>query len=302
MMQRHSVFSIIAAALVLFSVHVAHAGTLMSDRVAVEVGVMAQVNKDLALPYNPGEALADRHCLDGRPAKDFQGDLVEYWVNLECSYCGIREPLQAQRAAPDMCIVVRHIPTDQYGESLKKALSYEALKKFSPNAANLFWDKVLPQTALGIPVPYEASLMLAFQEAAIAPEAFGEALKQFSANAANLFWDKVLPQTALGIPTPYEASLLLAFQEAAITPEAFGDALSTGAADVVNEDILAGYGRIASTPTYILAGIRFPSCDFTATQLRAALAIAKQARAGDQAAQEKIVTIITNGQLDEKML
>ena len=253
MMQRHSPLSMIAAALVLFSLHVAHAGTPMSDRVAVEVGVKAQVNKDLALPYNPGEALADRQCLDGRPAKDFQGDLVEYWVNLECSYCGIREPLQAQRAAPDMCIVVRHIPTDQYGESLKKALSYEALK-------------------------------------------------QFSSNAANLFWDKVLPQTALGIPTPYEASLLLAFQEAAITPEAFGEALNKGAADVVNEDILAGYGRIASTPTYILAGIRFPSCDFTATQLREALAIAKQARAGDQAAQEKIVTIITNGQLDEKML
>ena len=253
MMQRHSALSMIAAALIVLSSYVAHAGTPMSDRVAVEVGVKAQVNKDLALPYTPGEALADRQCLDGRPAKDFQGDLVEYWVNLECSYCGIREPLQAQRAAPDMCIVVRHIPTDQYGESLKKALSYEALK-------------------------------------------------QFSANAANLFWDKVLPQTALGIPTPYEASLLLAFQEAAITPEAFGEALSTGAADVVNEDILAGYGRIPSTPTYILAGIRFPSCDFTATQLREALAIAKLARAGDQAAQEKIVTIITNGQLDEKIL
>ena len=231
----------------------AHAGTPMSDRVAVEAKVRADVGKDLALPYNPGEALADRHCLDGRPVKDFDGDLVEYWVNLECSYCGIREPLQAQRANSGMCIVVRHRPSDQYGESLKKALSYEALK-------------------------------------------------QFSANAANLFWDKVLPQTALGIPTPYEASLLLAFQEAAITPEAFGEALSKGAAGVVNEDILAGYGRIPSTPTYVLAGIRFPSCDFTATQLREALAIAKQARAGDQAAQEKIVNIITNGQLDEKML
>ena len=253
MMQRHSALSMIAAALVLFSLHVAHAGTPMSDRVAVEVGVRAQVNKDLALPYTPGEALADRQCLDGRPAKDFQGDLVEYWVNLECSYCGIREPLQAQRAAPDMCIVVRHIPTDQYGESLKKALSYEALK-------------------------------------------------QFSSNAANLFWDKVLPQTALGIPTPYEASLLLAFQEAAITPEAFGEALSKGAAEVVNEDILAGYGRITSTPTYILAGIRFPSCDFTAMQLREAFAIAKQARAGDHAAVERVITIITNGQLSEKML
>ena len=252
-MQRHNIFSMIATALVLLSVHVAHAGTPMMDRVAVEAKVRAEVGKDLVLPYNPGETLTDRHCLDGQAVKDVQGDLVEYWVNLECPYCGVREPLQAQRANSGMCIVVRHRPSDQYGESLKKALSYEALKHFSANAANLFWDKVLPQTALGIPVPYEASLMLAFQEAAIAPEAFGEAL-------------------------------------------------SKGAADVVNEDILAGYGRIASTPTYILAGIRFPSCDFTATQLREALAIAKQARAGDQAAQEKIVTIITNGQLDEKML
>ena len=253
MMQRHSALSMIAAALVLFSLHVAHAGTPMSDRVAVEVGVKAQVNKDLALPYTPGEALADRQCLDGRPAKDFQGDLVEYWVNLECSYCGIREPLQAQRAAQDMCIVVRHIPTDQYGESLKKALSYEALKKFSVNAANLFWDKVLPQTSLGI-------------------------------------------------PTPYEASLLLAFQEAAIPAEAFGEVLSKDAAGIINEDILAGLGRITSTPTYILAGIRFPSCDFTAVQLREALGIAKKAREGDKTALEEVISIITKGQLNEKML
>ena len=122
---------------------------------------------------------------------------------------------QHEDSGNTMCIVVRHIPTDQYGESLKKALSYEALK-------------------------------------------------QFSANAANLFWDKVLPQTSLGIPTPYEASLLLAFQEATIPAEAFGEALSKDAASIVNADILAGYGRITSTPTYILAGIRFPSCDFTA--------------------------------------
>ncbi|WP_179981462.1 hypothetical protein [Desulfovibrio sp. 86] len=225
----------------------------MSDRVAVEAKVRAEVGKDLALPYNPFETLADRQCLDGRSAKDFQGDLVEYWVNLECSYCGIREPLQAQRAVPDMCIVVRHIPTDQYGESLKKALSYEALKKFSANAANLFWDKVLPQTALGIPVPYEASLLLAFQEAAIPAESFGEAL-------------------------------------------------ADSATTIVNEDILAGYGRISITPTYVLAGIRFPSCDFTAGQLREALSIARKAREGDTAARDKVITIITNAQLNEKML
>ena len=112
----------------------------------------------------------------------------------------------------------------------------------------------------------------------------------------------MLPQTSLGIPTPYEASLLLAFQEAAISAEAFGEALSKEATDIVNADILAGFGRITSTPTYILAGIRFPSCDFTATQLREALGIAKQAREGDKAALEKAITIITNGQLNEKML
>jgi hypothetical protein len=231
----------------------AFAGTPMSDRVAVAAKVRAEVSKDLTVPYNPGEVLTDRQCLDGRPVKDFQGDLVEYWVNLECSYCGIREPLQAQRAAQDMCIVVRHIPTDQYGESLKKALSYEALKKFSVNAANLFWDKVLPQTALGI-------------------------------------------------PTPYETSLLLAFQEAAIPAEAFGEVLSKDAVSIINEDILAGLGRITSTPTYILAGIRFPSCDFTAAQLGEALGIAKKAREGDKAALEAVISIITKGQLNEKML
>ena len=252
-MQRNAMIVALAMLAILMANAPAHAGTPMSDRVSVAAKVRAEVNKDLAQPYNPAQALADRQCLDGRPVKDFQGDLVEYWVNLECSYCGVREPLQAQRANSDMCIVVRHIPTDQYGESLKKALSYEALK-------------------------------------------------QFSANAANLFWDKVLPQTSLGIPTPYEASLLLAFQEATIPAEAFGEALSKDAASIVNADMLAGYGRITSTPTYILAGIRFPSCDFTAMQLREAFAIAKQARAGDHAAVERVITIITNGQLSEKML
>lgn len=250
----HNSLIMTVAVLLALSAHTpAHAGTPLTDRVAVEAGVRAEVSKDLALPYGPGEALTDRLCLDGRAVKDVQGDLVEYWVNLECGYCGVREPLQAQRASPDMCIVVRHIPTDQYGESLKKALSYEALKKFSVNAANLFWDKVLPQSSLGI-------------------------------------------------PTPYEASLMLAFQEAAIPADAFGEALSNEAANIVNQDILAGYGRIASTPTYILAGIRFPACDFTAQQLRDALKLAKEARSGDTTARDKIISIITNGLMNEKLL
>ena len=82
-------------------------------------------------------------------------------------YCGIQEPLQAQRDNPGLCIVVRHIPSDEYGESLKKALSYEALRTFSANAAHRFWDSV----------PYEAALQTAIQEAAIAPEAFADALQ-----------------------------------------------------------------------------------------------------------------------------
>ncbi len=155
----------------------AHAGTPMSDRIAVEAGVKTEITKDLASPYSPHESLSGRTCLDGRPVDGFQGDIVELWSNLECPYCGIQEPLQAQRDNPDLCIVVRHIPSDEYGESLKKALSYEALRTFSANAAHRFWDSVLPKTSLGIPVPYEAALQSALLEAAIAPEAFADALQ-----------------------------------------------------------------------------------------------------------------------------
>ena len=149
----------------------------MSDRVAVDAGVKAEIAKDLASPYSPHESLSGRTCLDGRPVDGFQGDIVELWSNLECPFCGIQEPLQAQRDNPGLCIVVRHIPSDEYGESLKKALSYEALKTFSVNAAHRFWDAVLPKTSLGIPVPYEAALQTAIQEAAIAPDAFADALQ-----------------------------------------------------------------------------------------------------------------------------
>lgn len=159
-------------------IHSAHAGTLMSDRVAVEAGIKTEIAKDLASPYSPHESLAGRTCLDGRSVEGFQGDIVELWANLECPYCGIQEPLQAQRENPGLCIVVRHIPSDEYGESLKKALSYKALHGFSVNAAHRFWDAVLPKTSLGIPVPYEAALQTAMQEAAIAPESFAEALQK----------------------------------------------------------------------------------------------------------------------------
>ena len=229
------------------------AGTPISDRIATEAGVRAEAAKDLALAYVLPNDLTDRTCLNGKPVRGFEGDVVEYWANLECPYCGIREVVQAEKANPNLCIVVRHIPSSEYGESLKKALSYEALKKFSANAANMFWDKVVPDTSLGIAAPYEGALLQAAQEAAIAPEALGEALAK-------------------------EATAL------------------------VNEDILAAQGRIRTTPTFILAGIRFPACDFTATELATALGLAKEARQGNADALEKIVRITTNGQLNEQKL
>ena len=65
-----------------------------TDRAEVETRVRADVLKDLETPWQP-ESLAGRSCLDGRPVADFSGDVVEYRVNLECSYCGIVEPIQA---------------------------------------------------------------------------------------------------------------------------------------------------------------------------------------------------------------
>ena len=176
-----------------------YAGTPITERIAVEAGVKTEVTKDLAVPYNPLDGLSGRTCLDGRPVADFQGDIVEYWANLECPYCGIQEPVLAQRNNPDMCIVVRHIPANQYGDSMKKALSYEALKRFSVNAANLFWDSVVPKTTLSIPAPYEAALLLAFQEAAISPEKFTETLTK---DASELVSQDVLAAQARISSTP----------------------------------------------------------------------------------------------------
>ena len=232
--------------------HTASAGTPMSDRMAVEADVKTEIAKDLASPYSPHESLSGRTCLDGRPTKEFQGDIMEYWVNLECPYCGIEEPLRAQRENPGMCIVVRHSPSDNYGESLKKALSFEALLRFSPNAAHSFWNAVVPRTPLGVPKPYEAALQTALQDAAIVPEDFADSLQQV--------------------------------------------------APVVGADIIASQSRITSTPTWILDGIRFPACDFTASQVPLALELAHKARADDADAKERIVQMITRGLLNESVL
>lgn len=253
MIRRHNILVAVFSLCFTFGANTAFAGTPMTERIAVEAGVKAEVAKDLAMPYRPLEGLSGRICLDGRPVEAFQGDIVEYWANLECPYCGIQEPMQAQRNNPNMCIVVRHIPSGEYSESLKKALSYEALKRFSVNAANLFWDSVLPKTNLGI-------------------------------------------------PAPYEAALLMAFQEAAISPEKFAETLTKDASEAVSADILAAQARISTTPTYILAGIRFPACDFKASELPQALKLALCARDGDEDAIARIIQMITNGLMDEEAL
>lgn len=149
-------------------------------RIATEARVKAELAKDLAQPYALSIALSERICLDGRPVAGFDGDVIEYWVNFECPYCGIAEPLKAQRENSGLCIVVRHVPVST-GDSLKKAIAFEALKTFSVNAANRFWDAVIPKTSLAIPIPYEAALRSALDEALIVQDSFGEAVEKVAA-------------------------------------------------------------------------------------------------------------------------
>lgn len=159
---------------------IVHSATPKADRIAVESRVKKEIEVDFAQPFALPISLAEKKCLDGRAVKDFQGEVIEYWANLECPYCGIAEPLKAQRDNGDICIIVRHAPASQYGEAMKKALAFEALRSFSVNSANRFWDNVVPKTSLGIPVPYEAALRSALDEALITPEAFAEAIEKVS--------------------------------------------------------------------------------------------------------------------------
>lgn len=229
------------------------AETALTKREQVKADVMREVGKDLSASHDVKARLESRRCIDGRAVKDFQGDIVEFWANLECFYCQISQPVIAQRANPGICIVVRHIPTPEYGESMKKALSYEALHEFSPNAANRFWETVEPKTHLAIPMPMESAFLAAAQDASI-------------------------PSDKLS-------------------------AMLTGtASQTVSADLQDAQGRIFSTPTYVLAGIRFGSCDFKADELPAALELAKKARAEDEKAKARIVEVITNGRMGEKML
>ena len=223
----------------------------MPERAVVERDAAAGVAKDIAVPFSPAEHLKGRTCADGRDAATFRGEILEFWGSMECRYCGIREVIKAQQAHPEWCIVVRHRPANTYGESMKKALAYEALRHFSQTAANNFWDAVVPTSDL--------------------------------------------------LPPPYAASLLRMSAEAAVQPDALAEILEGEAAQTVQKDMEQGQD-IPSTPTFVLGGIRFPSCDFSADQLAPALELAKKARSGDAAAQREIIQVITRGRMNEAML
>ena len=223
---------------------IACAGT---ERYAVERDVTASVTKDLSIDYHPS---ADgRRCIDGRLFAEGM-ERIDFWASLECSYCGIREVVKAQQAHPNWCIVVRHRPPSP--EGLRKALAFEALKKFSSSAAILFWDSVIPKADLPV-------------------------------------------------PRPYEGALLQAYSEASIPQDAFVATLEGEAAGIVSADTAAGQ-HISSTPTFVLQGIRFASCDFTRLQLESALVLAQKARSGGANAVQEIIKIITRGRMNEKML
>ncbi|MDR2694990.1 MAG: hypothetical protein LBC79_01235 [Deltaproteobacteria bacterium] len=99
MTRRHNILLAVAFC-ALFPAH-----AFAQDRAEAEASVRTEVMQDLASPWQP-EALKGRVCVDGRPAADVAGDVVEYWVNLECSYCGIVEPVWTQRQNAAMRIAV----------------------------------------------------------------------------------------------------------------------------------------------------------------------------------------------------
>ncbi len=223
----------------------------MEERAVMERHATAKVTKDIGVPFVPADHHKGRSCVDGRDATNFKGDVLEFWGDMECRYCGIREVIKAQREHPEWCIVIRHRPDNTYGESMKKALAYEALRHFSVTAANSFWDAIVPKTDM--------------------------------------------------LPPPYAGSLLRITAEAAIPTDAMAGVLEGEAASHVQQDMEQGQD-IHDTPTFVLEGIRFPACDFSAEQLITAVKLAKEARKGDIDAQKKIIQIITRGLMNEVLL
>ncbi len=212
---------------------------------SIENRIKKEIMNDLATGW-PADNLANRQTITGSPVSNH---FIEYWIDMECQYCNISEPLLAVRKNPGLEIVIRHRIKPNEGESLKKALTYEALKIFSINAANQFWHAILPKKQMPVAAPYASSLATAMA-------------------AAN------------------------------IDPESFAQALAGQAIDIIQEDMKAA-SRISSTPTYVIGGIRFTACDFTADELLHAYTLAIKARSGNKKAIEKIIQIIKKEQMEE---
>ncbi len=125
-----------------------------------------------------------------------------------------------------------------------------------------------------------------------------EALLQINANAANNFWKDVYPQG--GISKPYQLPVMNALNSLVMTPEQFKPHIDK-VKSTIERDNQYSTTILSYTPTFVIEGIRFTACDFTASQLEKVIPIAKAARKGDKEAQAKIVQIIDNG-LNNKTL
>ena len=63
-------------------------------------------------------------------------------------------------------------------------------------------------------------------------------------------------------------------------------------AETVSKDIVEAQNLISTTPTYIMEGIRLPSCDFTAKEIPSALALAKRIRSYKDGTIHELIEII----------
>ena len=73
---------------------------------AVQAWRQTEIAKGTLLPLIPRmNAFPAEHVWTADPWTAFQGEILEYWVNLECAFCGIEEPLKAQRDNP-ICVLL----------------------------------------------------------------------------------------------------------------------------------------------------------------------------------------------------
>jgi hypothetical protein len=106
--------------------------------------ILTTLNGDIEKPFSA--PLFTRQCVDGRQAQNFEGEIIEYWVDMNCGWCAIEPIVKAQAKNQDWCIVVRHAASRDVSTSLQKSLTFESLKQQSSGASLLFWENVYPKT------------------------------------------------------------------------------------------------------------------------------------------------------------